>query len=230
MYAAAARRLLRRYDGYECKEPEPGKFTLAFRCTIKWRETLMCVCVYTILSHRERFAFATLPLQFCPCAVTAESTACPPVKCSAVAAAAAVAPTANKHCRRHLSDALCWACHLQEELLLLAWPATLLRMPECAETRAGPAGELLWRGLRVRVGMAYGMVSSKKPLNTGRADYFGVLANGAARVSALAAPGQVGQCMASWHHGDVQSRACCTGCIIILTVMHLGRHPHSVKN
>lgn len=32
---------------------------------------------------------------------------------------------------------------------------------------------------------------SKKPLNTGRADYFGVLANMAARVMALASPGQV---------------------------------------
>ena len=26
------RHLLPEYGGYECKEPEPGKFTLAFRC------------------------------------------------------------------------------------------------------------------------------------------------------------------------------------------------------
>ena len=38
-YAAAVglvnhtiRQLLPLFDGYECKEPEPGKFTLAFRC------------------------------------------------------------------------------------------------------------------------------------------------------------------------------------------------------
>jgi class 3 adenylate cyclase len=43
------------------------------------------------------------------------------------------------------------------------------------------------------MGMAHGMVSNKKPLNSGRADYFGVLPNAAARVSALAAPGQVRQ-------------------------------------
>lgn len=43
----------------------------------------------------------------------------------------------------------------------------------------------------MKVGISYGMVNSKKPLNTGRADYYGVLANGAARVMALAAPGQV---------------------------------------
>ena len=31
MYTALARALLLGYGGYECKEPEPGKFTLAFR-------------------------------------------------------------------------------------------------------------------------------------------------------------------------------------------------------
>jgi adenylate cyclase len=51
---------------------------------------------------------------------------------------------------------------------------------------------LIWRGLRIRIGMSYGMVSNQKPLNTGRADYFGMLPNGAARVMALATPGQVG--------------------------------------
>lgn len=30
-YTSLARKLLRRYNGYECKEPEPGKFTLAFK-------------------------------------------------------------------------------------------------------------------------------------------------------------------------------------------------------
>ncbi len=32
MYTALARALLLAYGGYECKEPEPGKFTLAFKC------------------------------------------------------------------------------------------------------------------------------------------------------------------------------------------------------
>lgn len=30
-YSKLVRRLLQEYDGYECKEPEAGKFTLAFR-------------------------------------------------------------------------------------------------------------------------------------------------------------------------------------------------------
>jgi hypothetical protein len=42
------------------------------------------------------------------------------------------------------------------------------------------------------MGMAYGRVSNKKPLNSGCADYFGVVVNTAARVCALANPGQVG--------------------------------------
>lgn len=33
----------------------------------------------------------------------------------------------------------------------------------------GPDGALLWRGLRVRIGMAWGLMSSKKPLATGEA-------------------------------------------------------------
>lgn len=83
-----------------------------------------------------------------------------------------------------------WSCHLQEELLYLAWPHALLGMAECLP-QLDDEGGLLWRGLRVRIGMAHGLVSNKKPLNSGRADYFGVLPNAAARVSALAVPGQV---------------------------------------
>lgn len=93
-------------------------------------------------------------------------------------------------CRR-LDLAIRWACNLQQDLLSLPWPDELLAMDECRPIY-GPNDELVWAGLRVRMGMAWGLVSSKKPLNTGRADYFGVLANTAARVSALAAPGQVG--------------------------------------
>ena len=59
-YSAVARLLLHRYGGYECKEPEPGKFTLVFRhldqavlwsshlqsrlLTLKWPAKLMALC------------------------------------------------------------------------------------------------------------------------------------------------------------------------------------------
>lgn len=121
MFVSCLRRLLHKYNGYECKEPEPGKFTLAF-----WR----------------------------------------------------------------LDDAVRCACHLQMQLLSLDWPEPLLQMSECRPIiRSGTYP--IWMGLRVRVGMAYGYVTNKKPLNTGRADYFGVLANMAARVMGQAQPGQI---------------------------------------
>eukprot|EP00873_Tetraselmis_striata_P028955 jgi/Tetstr1/449219/TSEL_036425.t1 len=53
-----------------------------------------------------------------------------------------------------------------------------------------PKQRLIFRGLRVQMGCAYGRVASRKPLNTGRADYFGNLPNTAARVMSLANPGQ----------------------------------------
>lgn len=65
-----------------------------------------------------------------------------------------------------------------------------MQMKGC-EVQYDEDDNLIWRGLRLRIGMAYGMVANQKPLNTGRADYFGVLANAAARVMALATPGQV---------------------------------------
>ena len=77
------------------------------------------------------------------------------------------------------------------ELLTLDWPQQLLSMPECAEEADPFTGRPLWRGLRVRMGMAFGHEAQRKPLSTGRADYFGALPNLAARVSALAAPGQI---------------------------------------
>lgn len=142
------RDLLLVYGGYECKEPEPGKFTIAFS---------------------------------------------------------------------DLEMAVRWACALQLRLLDRPWPPALLQWDECAPVEG--AHGLLWRGLRVRVGMAYGRPDQRKPLNTGahgvmcgfvvvvavycttfdhfvqsktgRADYFGTLPNLAARVCAQAAPGQV---------------------------------------
>jgi hypothetical protein len=48
----------------------------------------------------------------------------------------------------------------------------------------------VFRGLRARVGIAYGTPTMRKPLNSGRADYFGPLPNLAARVMASAAYGQ----------------------------------------
>ena len=96
------RDLLLVYGGYECKEPEPGKFTIAFA---------------------------------------------------------------------DLEMAVRWACALQLRLLDRAWPPELLQWEECAPVEGGQGW--LWRGLRVRVGMAFGRPDQRKPLNTGVCVYMG---------------------------------------------------------
>ncbi len=59
---------------------------------------------------------------------------------------------------------------VQRELLSLPWPDPILSWQECAEVVSQETGELVWRGLRVRMGMAYGLPTSKAPLNTGKAE------------------------------------------------------------
>lgn len=121
MIGRCVRALLPVYDGYECKEPEMGKFTLAFRS---------------------------------------------------------------------LEAAVRWAAALQEDLLDLPWPDAVLGWSSSNEV-AGVEGRPMWRGLRVGIGIAWGGATYRKPLNTGRADYFGNLPNLAARLSSMAAPGQI---------------------------------------
>lgn len=83
-----------------------------------------------------------------------------------------------------------WVAALQAELLHVVWPEAVLAWPECAPAEDPATGALLWRGLRLKVGMAYGAPTSKAPLNTGRADYYGSVPNLAARLMATARPGQ----------------------------------------
>ncbi|KAK9786282.1 hypothetical protein WJX73_000303 [Symbiochloris irregularis] len=116
------RRLLPKFRGYECKEPEPGKFTLAFR---------------------------------------------------------------------FLQDAIRWCAAVQADLLDLNWPPLLLTWDECREVQCPASDDRVWRGLKVSMGLAYGKPQYRKPLSTGRADYYGTLPNLAARVMSMAAPGQV---------------------------------------
>lgn len=59
-----------------------------------------------------------------------------------------------------------WAVALQEALLEQPWPDTVLSWEQAAEVPS--AGRRpLWRGLRVRIGIAWGGATYRKPLNTG---------------------------------------------------------------
>ena len=73
---------------------------------------------------------------------------------------------------------------------MLDWDEKLLEDSHFEEVK-NEEGHIVWRGLRVRIGLAYGMASFKKPLMTGAADYFGSLPNLAARVMSKASGGQV---------------------------------------
>ena len=49
----------------------------------------------------------------------------------------------------------------------LRWPPAVLQWPECAEELNPATQQPLWRGLRVRMGIAHGRPQFRKPLNTG---------------------------------------------------------------
>jgi hypothetical protein len=123
LYCKLVRRLVTQFNGYECKEPERGKITLAFK---------------------------------------------------------------------YFKHAVAFAVTVQSALMGLEYPPILLEAEECAEVRLKADDTLLYRGLRVKIGMAHGRASLKKPIrSTGRADYYGILANTAARLMSVAPPGQV---------------------------------------
>ena len=89
-----------------------------------------------------------------------------------------------------LENAILFAVKSQEALMTLDWDDKLLEDPNFRDVH-DEEGNLIWRGIRVRMGLAYGMASFKKPLMTGAADYFGPLPNLAARVMSKACGGQV---------------------------------------
>jgi len=60
-----------------------------------------------------------------------------------------------------------WSAAVQKALLGMNWPETLLQWGDCQPVQDPNTGALLWRGLRVRMGMSWGRPSYKKPLNTG---------------------------------------------------------------
>ena len=53
-------------------------------------------------------------------------------------------------------DAVSWALHVQLALLQLAWPAELLQRP-LAKQEVGSDGNLMFKGLRVRMAINTGV-------------------------------------------------------------------------
>ena len=159
----AIRSLVRVYDGYECKEPQPGKFTFCFaqlQDAVKWT-----AAVQTALLNLQ------WPEQIL------DWTECQPVF--------------------PVEDYSAEEDDLPMDTLETSRTGdsrsgqSFCRSPSDSGKSGPPLDLPLWRGLRVRIGMASGIPSSKAPLNTGRADYFGTIPNLAARLVTIASPGQV---------------------------------------
>jgi hypothetical protein len=85
--------------------------------------------------------------------------------------------------------ALEWCLLLQEVSMYLPWPPQVLGVTGWGETRDSSSGGLIWRGPRLKMGLARGHPRSIMPDHIGRADYHGVSVNNAARYCAVAAHG-----------------------------------------
>ena len=89
-------------------------------------------------------------------------------------------------------SALQWCLCVQSELVHASWP------PELAESEYGcdvyaddEGGELLYRGVRVRMGIHVGRPVCERDPITGRMDYYGPMVNRSARVSSVADGGEI---------------------------------------
>jgi adenylate cyclase len=87
-------------------------------------------------------------------------------------------------------DAVRWACCVQRELLQAEWPAGILDAFDC-RVEWDSTRSLIYRGLRVRIGLHYGEAERNQDTVTRRFDYFGNTVNTAARVESEAKGGQV---------------------------------------
>ncbi|EED21998.1 adenylate cyclase AcyA [Talaromyces stipitatus ATCC 10500] len=88
------------------------------------------------------------------------------------------------------SAALLWCFNCQTQLLEAEWPKEILEQPQCKE-RYDKDGNLIFRGLSVRMGTHWGEPVCEKDPVTNRMDYFGPMVNRASRISAVADGGQI---------------------------------------
>jgi class 3 adenylate cyclase len=68
-------------------------------------------------------------------------------------------------------------------LMYVDWPESILQVSTSKEIRDPETGDLLFRGLRVRIGLHIGIPNAKLDPTTKRTDYFGTPVNTAARCS-----------------------------------------------
>ncbi|CAE6444827.1 unnamed protein product [Rhizoctonia solani] len=86
--------------------------------------------------------------------------------------------------------AMLWCFKVQIGLCNADWPIEILESEDGKEIRS-PEGEVLARGLSVRMGIHWGAPVCEEDPITGRMDYFGPMVNRSARVSATAIGGEI---------------------------------------
>ncbi|GAA5861120.1 hypothetical protein JCM1840_003087 [Sporobolomyces johnsonii] len=89
-----------------------------------------------------------------------------------------------------VTSALLWCLTVQLELLREDWPQEILDSEEGKEI-FDSRGEVVYRGLSVRMGIHWGAPVCEADPITRRMDYFGPIVNRASRISAVAEGGQI---------------------------------------
>ncbi|KAG7700311.1 hypothetical protein KL930_000999 [Ogataea haglerorum] len=89
------------------------------------------------------------------------------------------------------SSALLWCFTVQSQLLTTDdWPAEILASDQGCEIK-DEEGNIIFRGLSVRMGVHWGRPVCERDIVTKRMDYFGPMVNRASRVSSVADGGQI---------------------------------------
>ena len=89
-----------------------------------------------------------------------------------------------------VTSALLWCFSCQSHLLELPWSNEIIDTVHCQE-KLDADGNVIYRGLSVRMGIHWGRPVCEQDPITRRMDYFGPMVNKAARVSAVADGGQI---------------------------------------
>jgi hypothetical protein len=89
------------------------------------------------------------------------------------------------------SDAMEWCMEAQQELVKVEWPSALLDHPGAAEEWSDIDDRVLFKGLRVRMGVHVGQPRTVRDPMTRRIEFIGPVVNAAARITALTHGGQI---------------------------------------
>jgi len=90
-----------------------------------------------------------------------------------------------------VKSAVEWCMDVQHELLKVEWPEALLAHPSAAEEIGDVEDKVLFKGLRVRMGLHYGKPKAVKDPVSRRIEYIGPVINSTARITSMAHGGQI---------------------------------------